>query len=249
MIQDKQNLNKRIKVNIRKNLISGVFIAIPFVVSILIIQWLFNVMAGFLRPALENILPKLMDSVFHSPVPDTYLRLTITALSVILLVLLLYFTGITGQFVIGKRLIELGEQVFMQIPIIRTVFISTRQVIQSVSLPDRTMFKSVVLVEFPRAGMKSLGFLTGYIRDNKGAKYCKIFIPTTPNPTTGYFEIVPFNDVLETNITIEEGFKMIISGGVVAPDTFEGFELDQAASIGQDKTDTESPLQKQNTAK
>jgi len=68
--------------------------------------------------------------------------------------------------------------------------------------------------------MKAVGFLTGYITDAEGMKFCKVLIPTTPNPTTGFFEIVPVEDVSQTNISIEDGFKMIISGGVISPDTF-----------------------------
>jgi uncharacterized membrane protein len=235
MAKDKQKLHKKIKINIRKNLISGVLIAIPFAVSLLIIQWLFHVMAGFLRPILNNILPKLAESLFTAPVPDIYLRIAVTTLSVILLVLLLYFVGVIGQFVLGRRVIALGEKLFMKIPIVRTVFSSTRQVMKSLSLPDRTMFKSVVLVEFPRPGMKAVGFLTGYIADAEGMKFCKVFIPTTPNPTTGFFEIVPVEEVSQTNISIEDGFKMIISGGVVSPDTFNCVERSQSPDSPQDK--------------
>ena len=235
MAKDKQNLHKKIKINIRKNLISGVLIAIPFAVSLLIIRWLFHVMAGFLRPIVGNILPRLAKLLFTAPVPDTYLRISVTILSVILLVLLLYFVGAIGQFVLGKRIIALGEKLFMKIPIIRTVFSSTRQVMKSLSLPDRTMFKSVVLVEFPRPGMKAVGFLTGYIADAEGMKFCKVFIPTTPNPTTGFFEIVPVEEVSQTNISIEDGFKMIISGGVVSPDIFNCVKRNQSTDSPQDK--------------
>ena len=69
--------------------------------------------------------------------------------------------------------------------------------------------------------MKAIGFLTGYITDAKGMKFCKVLIPTTPNPTTGFFEIIPVEEVAQTNISIEDGFKMVISGGMVSPDTFD----------------------------
>ncbi len=237
MSKDKQELQKKIKINIRKNLISGVLIAIPFVVSLLIIQWLFHSMALLMRPIVGNILPRLANLVFTNPIPDTYLNIIVTAVSVILLILVLYFVGAIGQFVLGKRLISIGEKLFMKIPIVRTIFSSTKQVMKTMSLPDRTMFKSVVLVEFPRPGMRAVGFLTGYITDSKGKKFCKIFIPTTPNPTTGFFEIVPVNEVSLTNISIEDGFKMIISGGVVSPDTFDRAELIPGAdNPGQEKT-------------
>ena len=86
MAKDKQDLHRKIKLNIRKNLISGVLIAIPFVVSLLIIQWLFHIMAGVLRPIVGNILPRIAKLLFTAPLPDTYLRIAVTILSVILLV-------------------------------------------------------------------------------------------------------------------------------------------------------------------
>jgi uncharacterized membrane protein len=86
------------------------------------------------------------------------------------------------------------------------------------SLPNRAAFKSVVIVEFPRPGFKAIGFLTGRIQGLEGETLYKVFIPTTPNPTTGYFEIIPPEEVTETNMTTEEAFKMIISGGMVAPE-------------------------------
>ena len=176
-----------ITTSIRKNLISGLFIAVPFIISLLIIQWLFHVMAGILQPIVGRVLPRLAKLLITTPVPDIYLRISVTTLSVILLVLLLYFVGVIGRFVVGKRLISLGEKIFLNIPIVRTIYSSSKQVVKAMSLPDRTMFKSVVLVEFPRPGLKAMGFLTGYITDSEGKKYCKIFIPTTPNPTTGIF--------------------------------------------------------------
>lgn len=225
MTHNDNNLHKSLTANIRKNLLSGVFITVPFVVSLLIIRWLFDVMSGFLKPALRKFLPQFIESYFGTSVPDAYIHITVAVLSVVLLVLLLYFVGVTGQLVIGKKMIKMGEEVFMQIPIVRTVFSSTRQVMKSISMPDRTMFKSVVLVEFPCPGIKAIGFLTGFICDNGGNKFAKILIPTAPNPTTGFFELIPVKDIVQTNISIEDGFKMIISGGVVSPDTFDSFEL------------------------
>ncbi len=225
----------KITTSIRKNLISGLFIAVPFIISLLIIQWLFHVMAGVLQPIVGRVLPKLAKLLIATPVPDIYLRISVTTLSVILLVLLLYFVGVIGRFVMGKRLITLGEKVFLNIPIVRTIYSSSKQVIKSMAMPDRTMFKSVVLVEFPRPGLKAIGFLTGYITDSEGKKYCKIFIPTSPNPTTGFFELVPVEEAAHTDISIEEGFKMIISGGVVSPESFKYIE--QNHNTAQEKKD------------
>lgn len=212
-------MQKRFKHNIRTNLISGVFIAIPFAISILIFQWLFLFMTGFLRPLMNYVLPKVAN-FFSANVPEEYMRIAVIALSITLLIALLYFIGTVGQNVLGKRLIILSEKLFLKIPIIGMIYSSSKQVVKAISLPDSAVFKSVVLVDFPRPGLKAVGFLTGYITDNNGKKYCKVFIPTTPNPTTGFFELVPVEEVAQTNISIEDGFKMIISGGVVAPETF-----------------------------
>ena len=195
-------------------------IAIPFVVSILIFQWLFHLMTGFLSPVISYILPKAANLFYVGYIPDNYLRIVVIVLSIILLIVVLYFIGTVGQNVLGKRLIVLSEKLFLKIPIVGTIYGSSKQVVKALSLPDSAVFKSVVLVEFPRPGLKAIGFLTGYITDNDGKKYCKVFIPTTPNPTTGFFELVPVDEVAQTNISIEDGFKMIISGGVVAPETF-----------------------------
>ena len=102
---------------------------------------------------------------------------------------------------------------------IGTIYSATKQIIQSFS-QDKAAFKSVVIIEFPRPGFYSLAFLTGYIQDKEGRKYCKVFIPTTPNPTTGFLEIIPAEEVRVTKISIEEGFKIIISGGIVSFDFF-----------------------------
>ncbi len=209
------------KISIKKNLISGILIAIPFLVSLWILLWLLHIMANVLRPAVTQILPWLVGLVSKEPISMEDLGTPITVLSILLLIVLLYFVGTIGRFVMGRRLIAYGEHFFMNIPIVRTVFSSTKQVMKTMSLPDRTMFKSVVLVEFPSPGLKALGFFTGLIKDPEGKVYCKVFIPTTPNPTTGFFEMVPSGKLVETNISIEDGFKMVISGGIVSPEAFD----------------------------
>ena len=219
MVKEEQKMPKRVRHNIRKNLISGIFIAIPFAISVLIFQWLFLFMTSFLRPLINYILPKAA-KLFSADIPDSYMRIAVIVLSITLLIVLLYFIGTVGQNVLGKRLIVLSEKLFLKIPIIGMIYSSSKQVVKAISLPDSAVFKSVVLVDFPRPGFKAIGFLTGYITDNHGKKYCKVFIPTTPNPTSGFFELVPVEEVAQTNISIEDGFKMIISGGVVAPDIF-----------------------------
>jgi uncharacterized membrane protein len=151
-------------------------------------------------------------------IPDIYINLFVSTAAIVFLLMLLYIIGAIGQRVVGRRVIAAWESLWMKIPLARTVYGATKNVMEAISLPQHTAFKTVVLVEFPRPGFRALGFLSGTWEDADGKQYAKIFIPTTPNPTTGFLEIVSFDQVQKTTLTTEEAFKMIISGGIIAAD-------------------------------
>jgi len=208
----------KFKNNVRRRLLSGILLLMPFGVTLLVMRWLFRWVAGFIRPIITFVISRISQVSVIEAVPDVYITVSVAFLSIAVLLALLYLVGVIGQFVIGKRLIKAGETLLMRIPLVRIIYTATKQVAQAVSMPDRAALKSVVLVEFPRPGFQAVGFLTGYIEDSAGKKFCKVMIPTTPNPTTGFFEIIPTEEVTETTLTIEDAFKMIISGGIVTPD-------------------------------
>ena len=214
----KSSVWTKLKANARSRLLSGILLLMPFGVTLLLMRWLFQWLAGFLRPIVTYIASKLSNLPPIEHIPDIYISIFVSVCSIVILFFLLYLVGAIGQFVVGKRLIKAGETLLMKIPLARTIYTATKQVAQAVSLPDRSALKSVVLAEFPRPGFWAVGFLTGYIEDSSGRKFCKVMLPTTPNPTTGFFEIIPVEEVIETSYTIEEAFKMIISGGIVSPD-------------------------------
>lgn len=209
------------KRDIRKRMISGLLLLIPFFVTLVVIRWLFGLVAGFLRPAIKFVLTRLLDEAPLQAIPEVYISVAASVLSVVILVLLVYTMGAIAQFVVGRRMIHFGEGLMLKIPLFGTVYSATKQVVQAMSLPSQAAFKSVVLVEFPRPGFKAVAFLTGRIQDSQGRAFCKVFIPTAPNPTTGFFELVPVNEVMETTLTVEEAFKMIISGGLISPEVLE----------------------------
>lgn len=218
MASHKSSTWTKLKANMRRRLLSGIFLLMPFGVTLLVMRWLFQWVAGLLRPMIEYVDKKLSNYPLTEPIPNIYISVCVSVLTIIVLLFLLYLVGVIGQVVVGKRLIKAGETLLLRIPLVRIVYTATKQVIQAISLPDRSALKSVVLLEFPRPGFRVIGFFTGYIKDASGKKFCKVFIPTTPNPTTGFFEIVPVEEMVETTFTIEEAFKMIISGGIVSPD-------------------------------
>jgi uncharacterized membrane protein len=210
---------KRIKNNIRNRILTGVLVLMPFGITLLVMHWMFGWMAGLLRPGLLKLAALITKNPELQASPEMYFTLLASILSILILLILIYLAGLIAHYVLGKKLIAVSEILLLKIPVVRTIYGATKQVVNAMSLPDKAAFRSVVLVEFPRPGLKAVGFLTGYIEDSNGAKYCKVFIPTTPNPTTGFFEIVPINEVMQTSITVEDGFKMIISGGILSPET------------------------------
>ena len=99
---------------------------------------------------------------------------------------------------------------------VREIYSTLKQVLESVLLPNRGGFKEVVLVEFPKAGMKTIGFVTNRLTDPSGQELLSVYIATTPNPTSGFFEILPASDVVRTSITVEDAIKLVVSGGMVS---------------------------------
>ncbi len=209
---------KSMKNNVRNRLVSGTLLLIPFGVTLLVMRWLYGLVAHLLKPVVKSALEGLSRFQLLDAVPQVYVTIVVIVLTVIALVFLLYLIGAIGQYVVGKKLITITERLLGRIPLVRSIYSATKQVITAISRPGQNAFISVVLVEFPRPGFKAVGFLTGYIKDATGRKYCKVLIPTTPNPTTGFLEIVAPENVSETAMTVEEAFKMIISGGIVSPD-------------------------------
>jgi uncharacterized membrane protein len=228
MTTHKAGFWKRTKNNFRNHILAGVLLIMPFGVTLLVMRWLFGWMAGVLRPAFLKAASLLLNDPAMQTDPKHYVvSIVLSILSILTLLILVYLVGIFGHYVLGKKLIKLGELLLSKIPFVGTIYHATKQVMSAISLPDKAAFKSVVLVDFPRTGVKAVGFFTGYIQYSTGEKYCKVFIPTTPNPTTGFFEIFPINEVTQTNISIEDAFKMIISGGILSPDTLTPTKIER----------------------
>ncbi len=218
MYSKKNTIFSRMYANATTRFLSGMLLLIPFGVTLLIMRWLFSWVAGFVKPLIIGLLRLVVMIPFIDSLPDSLTTFCVVIITILILLVTIYIIGEIGQRVIGKKILHIAEILVQKIPLVRSIYTSTKQVLQTISMPGQTAFKSVVLIEFPRPGMKAMGFVTGYINDSTGKKFCKVLIPTTPNPTTGFFEIVPADDVMETNLTIEEAFRMIISGGIVSPE-------------------------------
>ena len=157
----------------------------------------------------------IVEYIFKDKVPKYIPELA----GFILTILFISFAGMVVSNVLGKRIYSWFETVLLRIPIVSIVYRTIKQITTSLSSPNRQAFKKVVYIEYPRKGIWTLTMVTGESINKTGEKYYHIFVPTTPNPTSGFMLYVPQRDTLETEISVEEGLKIIISGGMLAPGT------------------------------
>ena len=151
--------------------------------------------------------------------PNTSLaEFIITFFGLILTFIALYFLGIFAANFVGKSIIKYFENLVTITPVVKSIYSSVKQVLHAVTLPGKQAFKRVVLVDFPKEGAKSIGFVTGASECGDGKKI-SVFIPTIPNPTTGFLIFVDESAVTNTNLTVEDAFKALFSAGVLIPES------------------------------
>lgn len=162
-----------------------------------------------------------MERLIGDPIQQ-YLKTYIPGMGIILLVCLILLVGIFARNFIGKKLGQLGERILNRIPLVRNIYSSIKQLTNTIFLQGKSSFRGVVLVEYPRRGAYSIGFVTGHTRGEIQATthetMVNVFIPTTPNPTSGFFILFPEEEIKHLNMSVEQGLKMIISAGMVTPE-------------------------------
>lgn len=188
----------------RARMVSGIAVLVPLFITLWVLKALFGFTVGM-------VLPVLGPAVDHLP------PMVRVALSAALLLLWVYALGELAAHVVGRRILSFGDALLLRVPVVRVVYRVSRQVVSSFQRQDQSPFKSVVLVEFPRKGMRSVAFVTSTVPRPDGSEWKTVFIPTTPNPTTGFLQILPASDVTPTDFTVEEAFQMVMSLGVLSP--------------------------------
>ena len=159
----------------------------------------------------------------------------------IALILLIIGTGLLARNYFGKKLIAMGESIVARIPIISRIYSTIQQISQAFFSEKREVFKKAVLFEYPRKGIYSIGFYTqdtrGPVQDALEHDVVSIFLPTTPNPTSGFLLFVPKDEIIDLNLTVEEALKLVISGGAIIPQNRinEVHAVSQALKQGNEK--------------
>lgn len=200
--------------SLRRYFLSGLLFWLPIWATFVVIRFLVDILNNTL-----SLLP-------HRYQPDVLIGFHVPGIGVIITLAVILITGLLVANFIGKKLVEIWEALVRRIPLVRTVYTGVKQVLDTLFSPGGQSFRKVLLVEYPRAGLWSIAFQTG-----DGAKevdksvgegaMVSIFIPTTPNPTSGFLMLVPRSKVIELKMSVEQALKYVISLGVVQPDAIQ----------------------------
>lgn len=195
----------------RAYFLAGVLVTAPIGLTIYIAFWLVNLIDGWVRP----FIPK-------GYLPDSYLPFSIPGLGVLIVVLALTLIGAFAAGYVGRLLLGWGEGVVARMPVVRSVYSAAKQVVETVFSKKSSAFREVVMLEYPRPGLWSLGFITGpahpEFERRLGRELLHVFVPCAP-PTAGYLVVTSRDELTTLDMSVEEGFKLVISGGIiVSPD-------------------------------
>ena len=202
---------------LRRYLVAGILVWAPIAVTFLLLRFAVNTLDRSLRLLPANYRPEvLLQELFNSDAP-----INIPGLGIILTFAILLLTGILAANYVGRHVVGGWESLMQRIPIVRSIYGGAKNFAEIVFSDSNDSFKNVLLIEYPRKGIYSLAFQTaselGEVQAKSGADVVCCFVPTTPNPTSGYVIMVPRNEVTILDMSVDEALKMIISLGVVVP--------------------------------
>ncbi len=221
--------------HIRGSLISGLLLLLPVALTYLIIRFVFDLTDGVLRPWIEWV------------VRQFGVDLTLPGPGIVAAVIVVYVIGALVSFRLGRIAVDWARAYLLRIPFVGTIYSANRQLVESFSGTSVTGFKRVVLVQFPRAGSWSLGFLTG-ITDADGVdRLIMTYVPTAPLPNSGFVVLMPPRDVLDTDLTVPDAMQLIFSGGIVSPRTIRTRKID-VAEVESQMRQTDLPAKAITTA-
>jgi len=193
--------------------INGIVILLPVIVTIAVIRFLAAALNNMVLNPVMNFLAPIAHGVQH-----VYMAKTIVFFIVIFAVVLI---GWGARIIVVNRIFSWGERFLLKVPVMGRIYNAFKQIFSSIFGHGKTVFKQVVLVEYPRKGLYSVGFTTavtkGELKENVGESAINVFVPTAPNPTSGVFLIVPQESVHFLKMSVEEGMTLVVSGGAVMP--------------------------------
>ena len=188
---------------LKRYFLSGVLVVVPIILTYIVLKFLFETIDGILQPFIHRLLG------YYIP-----------GLGVFSTILIIILAGVLTRNVIGNWIYRRGDNILARLPIIRPIYSSAKQLLEAVAAPSMSSFKEVTLIEYPRKGLHALGFISHRIEmrlNDEIGKYAVVFIPSTPTPVSGMVVVVPEKEAVTVNMTVEEGIKFLVSGGVASP--------------------------------
>ncbi len=195
---------------IRAYFFAGILITAPIGITF----WLAWQIVTWIDQIVRDVLPPVYN-------PETYLPFSVPGLGLLVVIVVLTLIGALTANLTGRFALRLGERILARMPVFRSVYSALKQIFETVLARKSTAFRQVVLIEYPRRGIWVLGFRTGTtegeVQNLTEGEMVNVFIPTTPNPTSGFLLFLPSEDVYVLEMTVEDGIKMVVSGGIVTP--------------------------------
>lgn len=208
--------------SLKRYFVSGVLVVVPIILTYIVLKFMFESIDGVLQPLIHRVLG------YYIP-----------GLGIITTLLIVLLAGILTRNFIGAKLYRIGDQILERLPIIRPIYSAAKQLLEAIAKPSMESFKEVALVEYPRKGVYALSFISHRVEisiEGKRRKFATVFVPSTPTPVSGMVIMVPDEEAIVIGMTIEEGIKFLVSGGVASPDLItdhtksESQQTDEAAS-------------------
>ena len=187
-------------VHLRFRFAAGLLLLVPLILTYMILKLVFDFLDGLLGN------PDVL--IFDRAIPGA---------GIVALILLLYVSGLVGSSFLGRRPFTLLQRMLFRIPLVNVIYSASKQLVESFSGRSATGFKRVVVIEYPRPGIWSLGFLTGLTTDEDHRRLAIVYIPTAPLPNSGWVAVLPVEDVFDTDLRVQDAMQMILSGGILFP--------------------------------
>jgi len=192
--------------HLRARAVAGILLILPVGITLFVLQFFFKVVEGIFAQPMAQILSRVLQ-----------MEVTIPGLGVLAFLILIYVAGIIATNVVGRGFAYLTDRFFTTIPLARSVYSAAKQLTNALSTERRQTFRQTVFVEFPKVGSYTIGFATNEIIDGQGNVFLSVFIPTTPNPTSGYMLIVSKERAIPSSLKVDEAINSVMSGGFALP--------------------------------
>lgn len=203
-------IQRFLQLKLKTYFFAGLLVVGPIALTLMVVEW---IVAG-----LDSFLAGLLPAAWH---PDRLLGFHVFGLGLVAGVLIILLAGVLAANYLGNKLFVFSERLMYRIPLVRFIYTLFRQVADSTLGKERKGFRQVVLLEYPRRDIWSVGFVTGVtegeVQQLLEKRVINVFVPTTPNPTSGFYLLVPEEDAIPLAMTVDEAFKLVVSGGMVTP--------------------------------